>query len=401
MNRLHAEKTNRPKLYLRGGDPVRVKRGEEDDLVTQELTVDHVQYELTNAAEHFNMPAKSDPKLVYPPRDVARYVLSAPTHTFPKLEGIVHAPVLRRDGSILKERGYDAETGLILDPPAGFEVDVPDEPTEEDVAAAKKIIGELLNDLPFADKASLANLIAFGFTQPLRETIDGPTPLCAVDKPSPGSGASLLIEVLSHATTGREAGAMGFTERDGEQRKQIRSKLRNGDPILFFDNVGTTLDSASIARALTASLWEDRILGVSRTLRVPIRNSWCATGNNLTISTEIARRCFWVRLDARVEKPWERDLKQFSHPDLRGWAKTNRSKILGAFLTIGRYWFAEGQPVPQDAVSLGSFESWSRVMSGVLHAAGIEGFLGNRDQLYEKTTDSTGLWSTFVAAWHD
>jgi len=106
-------------------------------------------------------------------------------------------------------------------------------------------------------------------------------------------------------------------------------------------------------------------------------------------------------LDARVEKPWERDLKQFSHPDLRGWAKTNRSKILGAFLTIGRYWFAKGQPVPQDAVSLGSFESWSRVMSGVLHAAGIEGFLGNRDQLYEKTTDSTGLWSTFVAAWHE
>ena len=194
---------------------------------------------------------------------------------------------------------------------------------------------------------------------------------------------------------------MGVAGGEDEQRKQITSALRNGDPVIFFDNANQTVDSSAIARALTASTWEDRILGISRTLRVPIRNSWVVTANNLTLSVEIARRCYWVRLDARVEKPWERDLASFTHPDLRSWAKENRANILGAFLTLGRNWFVKRCPVPEGVPTLGSFESWSKVMAGVLDAAGIEGFLQNADQLYEKTTDSTGLWSTFVAAWHD
>jgi hypothetical protein len=168
---------------------------------------------------------------------------------------------------------------------------------------------------------------------------------------------------------------------------------------LFLDNVAVELKSSSLARALTATVWEDRILGVSKTARVPQRAVWVATGNNLALSVEIVRRCYWIRLDAEVAKPWERDPEQFKHPDLKDWTRNNRARILSALLTIARRWFALGKPVPEDAPSLGGFESWSRTLSGVLHAVGVEGFLANSGQLYERATEDTGSWAAFLDAW--
>ena len=104
--------------------------------------------------------------------------------------------------------------------------------------------------------------------------------------------------------------------------------------------------------------------------------------------------------DAKVPRPWERDPKHFEHPDLKDWTRENRAPILSALLTIGRCWFAQGKPVPDDAPSLGSFESWSRTLGGVLHAAGVEGFLANSGQLYERATEDTGSWEAFLDAWH-
>ncbi len=389
-----------PRLYVRGGEPVRVKHDEDGTLVVQDLNTDKVQYELTRAADFVHVPEKGDIKDVFPPRDVARYVLSASGWALPALKGITTIPVFRSDGTVLDTRGYDRPTGLIYDPPAGFEVSVPEEPTDEDVQETLALIDEWIGQFPYENKASLANTLALALTPILREVIDDPVPLAAVDKPSPGTGASLLIEVLALATSGSAPGALGATGDDDEMRKQITSKLRTGERWLFLDNVSVELKSSALARALTATEWEDRILGFSKTARVPQQAVWVATGNNLALSLEIARRSYWIRMDAKLAKPWERDPSMFKHPELKPWTLSNRSKILSALLTLGRNWFAEGKPVPTDTPVMGSFESWSRVLAGVLHAAGIEGFLDNSKQLYERTIEDTGAWEAFLDAWY-
>jgi hypothetical protein len=91
--------------------------------------------------------------------------------------------------------------------------------------------------------------------------------------------------------------------------------------------------------------------------------------------------------------------ERFEHPDLKDWTRDNRARILSALLTIGRRWFAQGKPVPDDAPSLGSFESWSRTLAGVLHAAGVAGFLANSGQLYERASEDPGSWEAFLDAW--
>jgi putative DNA primase/helicase len=395
------DKLSVPRLYVQGGEPVRVKRNEGGELRIQDLSTDHVLYELTRAADFYRQPKKGDPEDVFPPRDVARYVLSATRWALPALSGITTVPTFRPDGSVLHKRGYDPATGLVYDPPEGFEVSVPETPSAEDVRASLRCLNELIGDFPYADQASLANTLAMALTPVLREVIDGPTPLAAIDKPTPGTGATLLVECLSIANSGSEPGALGAEADDNESRKAITAALRQGSAWLFFDNVSSELKNPALARALTAGIWEDRILGVSKTLRVPIRNVWSATGNNLELSLEMARRSYWIRLDARLSRPWERDPEQFQHPDLKAWVREHRAEVLTALLTLGRNWFAAGRPTPEEVPRMGSFEAWSATLAGVLHAAGVEGFLANASALYERASEHVGVWTAFIQVLYD
>jgi len=393
------EKTNLPRYYVRGGELVRIRYNEDGRMTIQEMGVDAAMHELTHAADYIATPEKGDPKMVYPPKDVARYVLSARTWSFPRLTSITAIPVFRPDGTVVTERGYDPATSLIYDPPTGFEISVPERPKKTEVKKALKRIGEVIGDFPYADQASLANTLALALTPILREVITGPVPLAAIDKPTPGTGATLLVESL--ATSGTEPGALGAVEDDNEMRKAITAKMRTGERWLFLDNVNVELKSAALARALTAGVWEDRILGVSKTLRAPVRNVWVATANNLELSIEIAPRAYWIRLDALLEKPWERPPQQFKYPDLKAYVRENRQEILTDLLTIGRYWFVKGQPEATDTPVMGSFEAWSKVLGGVLAAADVPGFLENSKALYEKAISHSGLWAAFLETWHE
>src|SRR5262249_43665831 len=104
------------------------------------------------------------------------------------------------------------------------------------------------------------------------------------------------------------------------------------------------LDSAALASALTADTLEDRVLGRSAMVRLPVRCLWVATGNNPTMSNEMARRTIRIRLDAHVEKPWLRNSEGFRHPNLKEWVGEHRGELIWAVLTIVRAWLAAGQP---------------------------------------------------------
>ena len=62
-----------------------------------------------------------------------------------------------------------------------------------------------------------------------------------------------------------------------------------------------------------------------------------------------------------------------------GWVRANRGRLVAACLTLCRAWIAAGRP--RGTRSIGSYEAWAQVMGGVLGVAGIEGFLGNLDEM--------------------
>jgi hypothetical protein len=69
-----------------------------------------------------------------------------------------------------------------------------------------------------------------------------------------------------------------------------------------------------------------------------------------------------------------------------------------ALLTMIQAWIAAGRPEGSGPV-LGSVESWCRVMGGIFHACGLEGFLSNLDEFRAEADDETGSWTAFVEAW--
>jgi hypothetical protein len=255
------------------------------------------------------------------------------------------------------------------------------------------MISEVLADFPFVGAASHANAIASILTPVCRPAVKGPTPLALYDATTQGTGKTLLSEVVSLITSGRE-GVLFSAPRDAEEwRKQLTSVLREGSAVVVIDNVNYTLDSGDLCKALTETTHGDRILGQSQTVNLPVRCTWIATGNNIQLGGDMPRRCYWIRMDAKCSKPFQRT--GFRHKRLKEYVLKHRGELLAALLTLARAWFVAGRPEPK-VKPVGSFEDWSVMIGGILERASIQGFLANSDQLYEQADIDTTQWEAFL-----
>lgn len=388
-----------PWVFRFAGQPTWVVPDDEGRPVATAITEERLRHMLARLAHWKRLNGKGELVPAPPPIAVVKSVLATPDPALPVLVGIVNTPVFGRGGTLITTPGYHPDARLLYAPTPGFAVPtIPARPSAAEIAAARNLLCEdLLGDFPFVGPAEMAHVIALLLLGFLRGMIDGPTPLHLIEKPTPGSGATLMVDAVATILTGSGAGVMTEGRDDDEWRKRVTAKLRQIPIILLIDNLRAKLDSSAVAAALTAPFWEDRILGGSEMARFPIRCLWIATGNNPEFSNEMARRLVRIRLDPHEERPWQRT--GFRHPDLMTWVRANRPRLVAACLTLCQAWIAAGKP--QGARSIGSFENWAHVVGGVLDVAGIEGFLGNLDEMMEASDSEGAGWSAFIAAWWD
>jgi hypothetical protein len=181
-----------------------------------------------------------------------------------------------------------------------------------------------------------------------------------------------------------------------EWRRTLTSILREGHPVVILDNIKKELHSAELAVALTAGSWIDRVVRTSQTAQIPIQRMWVATGNNMVMDDEIARRSIPIQLDAKMNEPWLRD--GFKQPDLLQWVRDNRNRLIWSAHTLIQAWIAAGKPEPT-CRRLGSYEDWTRVIGGILHHAGIEGFLTNRLDFQKAEERENEKWLKLTVPW--
>lgn len=188
-----------------------------------------------------------------PPLDVVRDILSLGQWSLPPLQGIIQAPVIREDGTILIEPGYDAATKLYYMPTPELKIpEIPDTPTHEDALKAMALLMEVICDFPFDSDASKANAVAVMITPILRPLIVGKVPMALFDKPQSGTGASLLAEVVDTIATGRSS-AISPLKDDEAWRKEIASILLRGQRTVIIDNVERRLYAASLGSPLKSA----------------------------------------------------------------------------------------------------------------------------------------------------
>ncbi|OAT82234.1 CHC2 zinc finger domain-containing protein [Desulfotomaculum copahuensis] len=395
-----------PKLFNRGGEIVKITQIQEKDRFNQLFTRPVIKpvseaslrgYLARSA--RFVKAREKNGEVVYspafPPLEVVRDIMALDDLPLPLLRGIVQAPVMRWDGSLCANPGYDEVTSLYYAPEQGFSLpDIPDKPTPGNVKESLSKLVDVVRDFPFDGEASQANVIAAIMTPVLRDLILGPVPMLLIDKPLQGTGASLLSDVLSIIATGGSSHittAPEGREREEEWRKRATSMLAEGRPIVVIDNIEDVFKSATLCALLTSTNWTDRILGRNEQINLQHRTCWIATGNNVRLAGDLPRRCYKVRLDANMARPWQRKQDEFKHPHLVKYVNENRGSLLAAIYTIARAWIHAGRPEPVNAPPMGSFEDWRRVVGGILEFAGVTGFLQNSKEIYENAEVNEGL----------
>jgi putative DNA primase/helicase len=388
-----------PVLFRRGSVLIRVRQNDTSGPALEALSDAALRGLLTRVADWAKI-TRTGLEAVSPPLDVVQDVLSlGEWPRIPRLEAVVETPIFASDGTLVTSPGYHPAARLWFHRARGFVIpEIVSQPTRAQIEEARELLlTELLGEFPLQDDASLAHILAATLLPFVREMIPGPTPLHLIDAPSPGTGKGLLADVMTVPATGRSATIMAEGQDDEEWRKRITAVLMGGPTFVVVDNLRRQLDSAALSAALTGTTWTDRILGHTTMATVPVRAVWMATGNNITLSNEMARRSVWIRMDAKVDRPWTRS--GFRHPKLKQWAAENRGRLVHACLTLIQAWIAAERP--QGGGVLGSFEAWAETMGGILKVAGVPGFLGNIDQLYEQADDEVRTWREFVVAWYE
>jgi putative DNA primase/helicase len=376
---------------------VRIIRDDDGRAEIQDVTEPRLRCRLANIARWERLTREGTVS-VFPPAAIVQNLLAWSPLPLPVLTRIVEAPLFAPNGALIKEQGYSPVAKIFYE--SDLEIpDVPVAPTDDAVAGARSVLlKHLFVDFPFAGPADLANAVGLCLLPFVREMILEPTPLHLIEKPSPGTGATLLVECIATIATGKPATVLTEARDEEEWRKRITSSLRPGPTFLFIDNLSRPLDSPSLAAAITCRTWNDRILGRSEIASLPVRCIWVATGNNPTPTTEIARRSIPIRLDAKVDQPWQRDSEQFRHRNIKSWVVRNRADLVHACLLLVQNWIHAGKPV-EDSVSLGGFESWAHTIGGILQASGIPGFLDNLPDFYTAADEESGRWRSFVKVW--
>lgn len=280
---------NDPPMYFRhAGSIAEIDQDEHGPRIVH-LTLARLRGRLDRLAEWVRLTDEG-PKPARPPKDVVEDMEALP-QPLPHLRGISGTPTFGADGGIMTEAGYQLGTRLYYAPVGEPVPVVPDVPDATDLKRARNILGqEWLADFPFVDDASRAHAIAIPVTAVVRELIDGPTPLFVIDAPTAGTGKGLLAAGVGLIVSGSPPAVMTEERDDEELRKRVTAILRAGRPLAVFDNVRRRLGSGVLAALLTATTWSDRLLGKSETIDLLNRTIWLATGNNLQLNDEVARR---------------------------------------------------------------------------------------------------------------
>jgi len=388
-----------PQLFVRAGRVTRCRADENLSPLLEHLDAEHLRYHAVQAMHFVRVNKDGERSKGSPPIDLMRTILAQPGWSFPPLMGVTETPILRPDGVFRTIHGYDPATRLYHWAPVGQPIHIPEHPTLDEVTAAVATIEDLLCDLPWDTTADRANAWALLLTNLVRPVIPGPVPMALIDAPEPGTGKSLLVELISMVVTGRATGMQHIPERHEELQKLITSLLISGVTTIAFDNVEGTLRSSVLATALTADQWQDRILGRSERVSVPARVTWMATGNNIDVGGDLARRCYRIRLDAHQAQPWKRT--GFRHPDLLGHVRAQRVEILGALCMLVRSWWSAGRPRAASVAAMGGYTPWVATVGGILAHVGISDFLDNLDAFHATADHEAAGWEAFLTAWMD
>lgn len=344
-----------------------------------------------------NKEGKEDFFHIEPPSKRVQAVLQS--KNWPEIRpliGVIEAPSMRPDGTIIQDPGYDSATGYLFEPNSLY-LEVDEKPTKEDAAIAYGRLAHVFCDFPYAGPSHLSATIAAILTLLARPAIRGSVPCWLFDATAARSGKSLQTDVISLVATGRSASRMTFPEQDDELEKVIGGYAIRGSSLINFDNVARKFGGATLDKVITSVDEVDlRVLGASDMRTFAWRAVIFASGNNVSCRGDMLARVLSPRLESVHDNPEARD--DFAHADLRAWVSDHRAELVHAALTILRGYVAAGRP-EMGCAKWGGFEGWSRLVPHAVVWAGGADPMGARRGLVDDEDPERVYAAAMVSGW--
>ncbi len=339
-------------IFERGGSLARIADGEIIDVEKSWLQ--------THLESIFQFQALDSRSSRWVPKDcpdklAMRLLAARGDWGLPKVGAVVTFPVMRPDGSVISEPGFDKSTSLLylnhdserqslqrLDKPALVET--------------LKRIWRPFDEFPFDGNISRGVFLSALLTTVCRQTL--PTaPAFLIRAYTPGSGKTLLSECLM-LLVGAKTSALPMPDKNPDEiEKRLFSKLLTGCPGFILDNLTGVVDNAAMCAFLTSSEPEGRMLGLSEIRRVSNRTLWVLNGNNVTPGGDTFRRILPITLDANCESPESRRFrfnpKVLIEQQLEQY-RADLLNVLWAYQDSGSPLLGKG--------SFGSFEPWESLV---------------------------------------
>jgi putative DNA primase/helicase len=268
---------------------------------------------------------------------------------------LLSTPTLRADGSLLSQPGYDLQTGLLLMNPLPMP-ELKERPTREDALAGLALLEGLLTEFPFVDEASRAVALSLILSCVLRGALTH-TPLHLFDAPSQGTGKSYLVDIASMIAAGECAAVVAASRNADEREKRLGSSLLSGRALIALDNLNGELESDLLCQITSQSVVTFRPLGSSQEIKLECRSVVSANGNNISVADDLCRRTLLCNLDAKIEKPWQREFKKSPLAEI----ERDRGRFVAAALTIPLAFLAARRelPIPPLSTVANGFEQWN------------------------------------------
>jgi hypothetical protein len=262
-------------------EPITIEREAADGRTTMSTILSRldehkISYSLNKHAARFErLDKRGQWQATNPPHKVATMLLSLKDWHFPEVIGIVGAPTMRPDGSLLTQYGYDAATRLWCDADMALP-EIPEQPTRQQAAATLQMFKDLLSGFPFVSATDLSVALAAILTVVLRGAFDL-TPMFLIVAHDIGNGKSFLVDLLATLITGRPCPVISPGETSEETEKRLGAILLEGGAIISLDNMASDLESALLCQILTQRTVKVRRLGVSEVPECEWRGTIFAT----------------------------------------------------------------------------------------------------------------------------
>ncbi len=291
------------------------------------------------------------------PLDVSKRIASLyGSWNLKQLKSVINLPIMRYDGSVLDQLGYDESTQLLLvnDDYEKFPT-ISMNPTEDEVKASLERIWKPFSLFPFNSETDRGVLLAALLSIVIRPVLET-NPGFLFRSATFGSGKTLLALCIEAAANASRS-IMAWPDQQAEQRKSLISVLQTAPSIVILDNLIGKWNSPDLAAIFTSGVFGDRKLGHSESIEVVTKSLIIGTGNNVIPAGDLSRRILTCNLDPGQERPDKRDFP-WNPIDL---IKENIIQYRVDLLTVLRGYYSAGCPAHATG-KFGSFDEWERIV---------------------------------------